>query len=437
MLLQFTVENAWSFRDRTILSMVAVPEVAHSAAHVVQHLGGRDVLRVAAIYGANASGKSNLVKAMLWATQLVGQGIRPGNEIRVPAFKLAQPLSPISSFEFELWLNGERWSYGLAVRATQVEAEWLFRQAPGKEEQRVFERSPPKEGQSNIQLGEGLRPRQRRRAFIEFVKEGTRIEQPFVSECIERGVVELQAFTRWFKDHGATFMAAGTPVPGRERIIAENSKLLSLTSELLSDAGTGVEEVAVQLTVDDRVLSESPALNGTPEGYKALVQAAADSQALHLTFRPRRGVDMALREDEQSDGTLRLVDFALLLFIVLHSETTTLIVIDEIERSLHPLVTRFFISRFLEQTQGRSVQLLFTTHDTNLLDLADLPRDTIWFAEKDREGSTHLFSLAEFKGEQLDQLTGEVERGYLQGRFGAIPFAGDPVRLGWLSGKTR
>lgn len=434
MLLQFTVENAWSFRERTILSMVATPGVTHSARHVATQPGQPDVLRVTALYGANASGKSNLVKAMKWAWTLVGKGVRPGEQLPIPAFRLTPNPSPVSSFEFELLLDGVRWSYGLAARPTQVEAEWLFRQLPGKNEELVFERGAPVGGQSLITLGKGLRLKQRRRAFLEFVKEGTRIEQPFVSECIERSVTELQPFTAWFKESGALFMGAGIPVPGRERFMAENASLLGFVSDMLSKSGTGVEEVAIKLSVDDvdTTLLDAVTHDQSPNAWRALVQAVADREAIHLAFRPRRGVDLSLGLDEQSDGTIRLMDLAQVLFVAIHSETTTLIIVDELERSLHPLVTRFFLSRFLETTSNRAVQLLFTTHDTNLLDLADLPRDAIWFAEKDREGSTHLFSLAEFKGEQLDQLAGDVERGYLRGRFGAIPFAGDPARLGWL-----
>jgi hypothetical protein len=139
---------------------------------------------------------------------------------------------------------------------------------------------------------------------------------------------------------------------------------------------------------------------------------------------------------EESDGTQRLLDLAPVLY---HSKSpssveASIFVIDELERSLHPLLTRLFLGHFLGQTAGPTSQLIFTTHDTNLLDLALLPRDAVWFVEKNRQGASSVYSLAEFNGDQLDKLGGRVEEGYLQGRFGAIPFFGDLRRLGWSRG---
>lgn len=440
MLLQFTVENAWSFRDRTTFSMVAAPGVQHTDAQVVHLPGGMDVLRVAALYGANASGKSNLVKAMQWAVKLIAQGVRPGKRIPVPKFKLADSLCPTSHLEFELFLGGEFWSYGLVVQATQVEAEWLYRRVLGKEEQLVFQRSEPKDGQSSIVLGKGLlRGNKSRRDFIKFVREGTRIEQPFVSECVERSVSEILAFTKWFRDNGAIFAIPGGPTYGQEQMIAMDPELQEFVVSVLAEGGTGIEEIGTQIDFADADKSFAEVYDevtgvGRQESdlFEALVKAAAEHNAIQLLFRPRRGVDINLKLDELSDGTRRLMSLSMDLFLALRSEGKDLIIIDEIESSLHPLLTQFFIKRFLKDTTDRSVQLIFTTHDTNLLDLTALPRDSIWFAEKNREGATSLYSLAEFKGEQLDQLTGEIEHGYLQGRFGAIPFLGNTGRLGWL-----
>ncbi|MCA9709814.1 MAG: ATP-binding protein, partial [Myxococcales bacterium] len=132
---------------------------------------------------------------------------------------------------------------------------------------------------------------------------------------------------------------------------------------------------------------------------------------------------------EESDGTRRLVGLSPPLFALMR--TPTAVIIDELDRSLHTLLCRNRIEGFLDADPSSSGQLIFTTHDTNLLDLTLLPRDSIWFVEKDRSGGSTLYSLAEFKEEQLEQLGSNLERGYLSGRFGAIPFLGDPKRLGW------
>ena len=142
---------------------------------------------------------------------------------------------------------------------------------------------------------------------------------------------------------------------------------------------------------------------------------------------------------EESDGTRRLVGLAHFLFDLTQpaNGAPTLHVIDELDRSLHPLLTRFFLDAFLNaSTPEHPGQILFTTHDTNLLDLNVLSRDSVWFTEKDAGGASHLYALAEFKGEQLDRLGADLEAGYLQGRFGAIPFLGDARRLGWARGSA-
>ena len=137
-----------------------------------------------------------------------------------------------------------------------------------------------------------------------------------------------------------------------------------------------------------------------------------------------------MEEHEESDGTRRLVGLSPPLFSLLGSCAT--VFVDELDRSLHTLLSRHLIERFLSTESVSSGQRLFTTHDTNLLDLGLLPADSIWFVEKDSGGRSTLYSLAEFKPEQLDRLASRLEQGYLEGRFGAIPFLGDPRRLGWL-----
>jgi AAA15 family ATPase/GTPase len=128
--------------------------------------------------------------------------------------------------------------------------------------------------------------------------------------------------------------------------------------------------------------------------------------------------------DLESDGTARLIHLVPLLFEVSFGRERVLI-IDELDRRLHPHLSRMVVETAL-QCHGDS-QIIFTTHDTNLLDLSLFRRDEIWFVEKDKGGSSHIYSLAEFKVRPDLQ----IEKGYLNGRFGAIPFVGDIRSLGW------
>jgi AAA15 family ATPase/GTPase len=128
---------------------------------------------------------------------------------------------------------------------------------------------------------------------------------------------------------------------------------------------------------------------------------------------------------EESEGTQRLIHLLSFLF-ALKKGPEQVFVVDELDRRLHPLLSRLLIQTILAaEDRGRHNQIIFTTHDTNLLDLDLLRRDEIWFAEKDAGGASHLYSLAEFR----TRADLKIEKGYLNGRFGAIPFIGDVHRL--------
>jgi AAA15 family ATPase/GTPase len=127
---------------------------------------------------------------------------------------------------------------------------------------------------------------------------------------------------------------------------------------------------------------------------------------------------------DESDGTRRMMHLLPVLWDATNDPRRAVFVVDELERSLHAALTRHFVEAFLGAGDGRPGQLIFTTHDTNLLNDSLLPAGSVWFTEKDRAGGTHLYSLAEYPPEQLERFTDRLERGYLQGRFGAIPVVG-------------
>lgn len=318
MLLQLVVENVLSFRGKAVISLLAADGVPHDDVHVVRLPGLPPVLKCAAIYGANASGKSNLVKAFELARRLVVDGTKAGEPIPLRPFKLdAGSLAAPSRFEVDLHAAGRRYSYGFVATAEAVLSEWLFR-SEGGEEQPLFEREAGA-NRPAITLGQALAEDEARRQFLAFVAEGTRPNQLFLTECAERNVGELAAVTKWFRSGVAT----------------QRAGLIDLQAPL----------------------------GGAP--------------SVHL--------------------------------------------VDELDRSPHPLLTRFFLGTFLRTSSVEHPgQVLFTTHDTSLLDLPILSRDSIWFVEKDAGGASTLYSLAEFKGDQLDRLGAHLEEGYLQGRFGAI-----------------
>lgn len=418
MLLQFTVENVLSFRDETVLSLLAAPGVEHAPGQVIEVPElGRSVLRVAALYGANASGKSNLVKALQTAAVLVLVGTLPGRPIRVSPFKLdPDARGKPSRFEFEVWTDGSRWSYGFACTTARVEAEWLYRDA-GDGEDNVFQRSTGDGDDVSIEIGDALRLDDERRQFWKFVAEGTRPAQLFLAEASQRNVKELAPLLRFF--WGLWGVIRRAPI-----VFAERDDITSFAAELLRGAGTGVAGLEVVLPRNEaQGLSAVESLAGLG-GARRAENTIPKIRFLHAT----RGAteDVYLEEEEESDGTRRLVELAPNWFLLEKTDAT--IVIDQLDRSLHTLLSRNLLERFLAADPATSGQLIFTTHDTNLLDLELLPHDSIWFVEKDLGGGSSLYSLAEFKPEQLEQLGNKLESGYLHGRFGGTPFLSNPRR---------
>lgn len=445
MLLQFVVENFLSFRDPVTLSLLAAEGVAHEPPQVVRGPEGRDVLRCAAIYGANASGKSNLVRALSFALDLILEGTSSGRKIDARPFRLDPSFKELPSrFELEIGAGGRRFSYGFAITSKLVQAEWLF-VGNGDGEQVWFERGGDREDDgpaSRIRIGTALAADQDRRQFLGFVAEGTRPNQLFLTEAWERNVKELEPVLEALRAVRVIWPTAYFTFLADK--IDSDPPFRKFLGEFLKGAGTGLEGIDVErMEWDGSKLQRDllSALAGEHKGYVsdefgAIRRSGADKlEELHLQglHRGRDDTLVKLGLEEESDGTRRLLHLAPVLYSSTHEERGGAVyVIDELERSLHPLLTRLFIERFLATpTEGPPVQLIFTTHDTNLLDLSLLSRDSIWFTEKDPHGASALYSLAEFKAEQLEQLGAHLEKGYLQGRFGAIPFFGDPAKLRW------
>lgn len=416
MLLQFTVENVLSFRDETVLSLLAAPGVEHAPGQAVEVPGlPRPVLRVAAIYGANASGKSNLVKAMQRAALLVLLGTPPGRPISVSPFKLdPEAQGRPSRFEFEIWANGFRWSYGFACTPARVEAEWLYRDAGGGEKS-VFERGTGNDEEVSVEIGAALELDDERKQFWKFVAEGTRPAQLFLTEAYERNVKELDAPLTFFRLFLGFLQRA--PI-----VLAGDAEMTEFAAELLRRAGTGIAGLEVRDPSKDPSGGEPKSLGALAAAQYMAGKGGPKIRFLHSIAGFDEGV--FLEEEEESDGTRRLVELSPSWYLLEKANAT--VVVDELDRSLHTLLSRNLLERFLVAEPATSGQLIFTTHDTNLLDLTLLPHDSIWFVEKNRDGASSLYSLAEFKPDQLELLGNKIESGYLRGRFGGTPFLKNP-----------
>jgi hypothetical protein len=239
---------------------------------------------------------------------------------------------------------------------------------------------------------------------------------------------DLGCVLTWFRE-GLVLIGPNEPVEALGHMLDRDSDFLSFASAFLKSASTGVDHLEIlkeEISNDDprSVLRNMPlgAVKLTVDNSEALLDREEDHLyqiSIQAAHEFEAGKVFRLRLGNESDGTRRLLD----LLSALYGPRTkrTVCVIDEIDRSLHPILVKEFLEFFLKSCDGGPRQLIVTTHESNLLDQDLLRRDEIWFAEKDQSASTRLYSLLDFK--VRNDL--EIRKHYLQGRFGAVPFLGN------------
>ncbi len=450
MLLQLAIKNFRSFKGETVFSMVASKDDQHSDHTVAAPVKDHRVLRTAAIYGANAAGKSNLVKALAFIQNLIVNGTRGENAIPVDPFLIdPETAGKDSKFGFTIAANGIIYEYGIALNSRQITEEWLY-VTKNVKEQPWFERKTSPEGKVTVEpfhdlARKGTKEYQR----LEFIAEGTRPNQPFLTELGEKNVTEVKPLLYWFENVLTVITPASEyeALPLRTLTDKTFAKYLHgvmrladigiseikaiKTEQDLEELVRGVpsavkDQIRTNLTKGEQVVMEGKNLRG--EKKKILLKSSSSGSITGEILQIKtvhigpNGNAVEFEFGRESDGTQRLAHLAPAFFDA--SASPKVFFVDELDRSLHPLLTRMLVQLFLS-LRGES-QLAFTTHDTNLLDLELLRRDEIWFMEKDREQSTRLYSLVEYK----PRTDLKLEKNYLQGRFGAIPYIGDVSRLG-------
>ncbi|MEK8021889.1 MAG: ATP/GTP-binding protein [Candidatus Parabeggiatoa sp.] len=449
MLLQFIVENVMCFAEETLFSMVASAELEQHKSHLISMTPKTDLLRTTALYGANAHGKTKWVDAISFAKQLIVNGVKGTQSIPVDPFRLDKQLkNKPSRFEFLIFYQNIHYHYGFIINAQRVLEEWLF-VTPKIKEVRYFERITSENGKVTIELGGSLaRRNSKQRQFLEFVAEGTRPNQLFLTEALERNVAKLKPLYEWFEEVLEVIPATPHYLPLEIRANKEKP-FITFLSDFLKQVDTGIqaiktveeefdydkhfpglpEQIRLEIENDIRkggtviMLSEgsSYTLCANESGEPVLIR-------LETQHYGHDGSLVSFDFAKESAGTQRLTHLLPILADLFVSEKVY--IIDELDRSLHALLPKLFLETYLKGVSKKhQSQLIFTTHDTHLLDLNLLRQDEIWFLEKDEHGGSHLYSLVNLKmNSDLN-----IQKGYLQGRFGGIPFLGDLEQLDGFS----
>lgn len=413
MLLQFCVENHRSLRDEQRLTLTAANLAGHAEIQLLRAPNLEEpVLAAAAIYGANASGKTNVLHALASMRSAVLTSHRlwePESGTPQQPFALDEHALAPSRFEVDVLVEGARQRYGFLLGKDRVEEEWLYAWPSGRR-QMWFNR-----------VGDAFEFGRHFQGENETIKGLTRPNSLFLSAAAQNNHLAILPLFSWFRRLATVMRGSREGVlAGRTTRLAELfSRQLSLFQEdrralvrLLHAADTGI----VDIKVDDRDESFAQPTGVIPR------------HRLNLVFKHRSaaGHDAWLPLEAQSAGTITLLDIGLSLIQCL--QHGGVLCVDELEASLHPILALELLRLFHDKSENPSrAQLLFTTHDTNLLGnilgSSPLRRDQIWFTEKDGNGATQLYPLTDFHPRKEENL----ERGYLQGRYGAIPFLGKLV----------
>lgn len=416
MLLEFRVSNFRSLREEQVLSLVASKDKTHLSTHCIETgtTAAPYVTRSAVIYGPNASGKSNLVVALGFMRALVEQSavlIREGQVLNLSAFKLDSELaSAPSEFEATFIEQGIRYQYGFTVTRERVMSEWLLAY-PGPKAQRWFERRYNNDsGEDEWYFGSFLTGQR------QVWQKSTRANALFLSTAVNLNSDQLRPVYHWFVNKLAVLDTNIPIAPDftMNQIASDSgrSKILQFMNAAdLSIADISVDTAKGQRWKVDLKLDEPPSQSFAEQDIRIpkFYHKASDSdQKIEFRF------------DEESHGTQRLFMLAGPILDVL--KKGRVLIVDELNGAMHPLMVRFLVGMFHNPNLNQNdAQLVFTTHDTSLLDVDVFRRDQIWFIEKDSMQASHLYPLTDFhprKGEAL-------ERGYLAGRYGALPFFGE------------
>ncbi len=417
MLIEFRVENHRSLRDEQVLTMEA-GRVGDDADPRPRHISGHSerLLTVAGLYGANASGKSNVLAALAFMRGAVVGSHRiwsPDGGVPRDPFAWGPKKVEPSLFEATLLLGEVRFQYGFRASDECFLEEWCHAWPRGKK-QVWFERD-----NNTYKFGENLRGENR------LIADVTRPNALFLSAAAQHNHPQLQPIYSWF---GAirvvNLLVARRPF---RRYLPTEFVLAQMLGEEASDAH--------QQTLFPSEESSEPLL----ERFRTLLQVAdigivdmraekgeADNAARpSIYLKHKTEFDNAwLPLREESQGTRTLFNIALPMLQAI--QDGGILLVDELERSLHPSLARQIIHQFNDPAANpKNAQIIFTTHDTNLLGTtlgeAALRRDQVWLTEKDGAGATVLYPLTDYKPRKAENL----ERGYLQGRYGAIPFLSD------------
>ncbi|MCI8799863.1 MAG: ATP-binding protein [Lachnospiraceae bacterium] len=399
MLLEFRCSNHRSIKEEVRFSMIAGSDTTSEG--LLKEFGNFRVLRSAVIYGANGSGKSNFINALAFVCSLVSNSIhyQPGQDIPQASHKLSSDEEP-GEYYIQFEKNDIRYAYGFSIKKKMIQDEYLYYFPKGRQV-KIFERR-----------GMEVKPGDRYRTALD-VSLGILKENRLFLSCAANysNVKEIEeAFMFFSRDMVVYNPEINNWTEYSVELMQKSHGLRKVFVDILQALGTGIKDVKVKL--EKMKLADLPQERQIPDVIKSLLGAqegvGIEAKVIYDQFE----VDLT----EESAGIKRLFQMVCPIIDILHHGR--ILICDELESSLHESVIYQIIQLFQNYEKDKFAQLIFSTHDTGLLDTDLFRRDQIWFTQLNSERATDLYSLVEIRNVRKTENLG---KGYMSGKYGAIP----------------
>jgi abortive phage resistance protein-like protein len=442
MLIRFQIKNLYSFEEETEFNLLT--NDSEHLPHHKRHCNEVDFLRLSAIYGANASGKSNFVKAIGLLQIMVGEG-KIIDDVSNYKFKLSnESLTTPISLAIELLSNNKMYYYTLTFDQEKILNETLIETFKDFEDHIIFERTLNDKKQE-VSFIRGEVKDEKERMFLDLLSDKLLSKDEllltFLAQKYPNEYADIDNVFEWFSDV-LIVLNSNFKIRGIAHKFDTDNSTTKFANTFIPTLATGIQKIEVQ----------KREIQGDSDEMKRLIDnIKKDPEQLFTTIHPNTEEEATfVIEDNdkvfvkriftehldkdgnkvlfpfgwESDGTKRLLEYVPLVNSVINTEAV--FVVDEIERSIHPMMIKELIRKISSDTSAQG-QLIFTTHESCLLDQEILRTDEIWFAQKDKNGATHMYSLSDFNINS----TANIEDGYLNGRYGGIPFLSNLKELNW------
>lgn len=427
MLLEFSVQNFRSIKEKITLSMVASKGDEHLETHTVSALSqdhsspsrrktllsDMRLLRSVAIYGANAAGKSNLLKAFDFMRDQITTSVntQSGHKIDVQPhlFDVRTQKEP-TEVEAIFVIDNVMYQYGFTATAERIHKEWLIAYPSGKPQLWISRLYDPKTDTYDAKISEKVKGP--RKHWIELNRKDVLL----LSTAVQFNSDQLRPILDWFQEKCFTMNSARVDFGPYTLRFCANPESKKRVVDAMKAADLGIKDISSK----KKKIAPSSLPKGMPESIKKEL-IGEEIDVIFARHNVEGGSDIEINLGQESDGTQKF--FSLIgpwLSILDNGET---VFVDELSDNLHPLMMRFLVAMFHNNVLNRKgAQLIFTAHDTSLLKSEYLRRDQIWFAEKKTDNSTKFYPLTDFKPRKHGE---NIEKNYLGGNYGALPYLRD------------